>query len=224
MDIRFRRMMTSEEGRKMLAMEVEALKLRQVARHARPQFSSSGTHGTRRNARRLRAQPYSPRKGHPGEEDDVEMALLKPTGEGSATVAFVRVLVFSYDRSDSLSHRSSSSSSESSGSSSDSGDTGSTGSSFSLHLSSDSDGGSDLSLLTSDVVLERLEKVERVLLVARGAVLSVFRASCDFGRYASVFLWTVALRGTMRVCHLVIPGRSSSLASTSSSSFASAAI
>lgn len=65
---------------------------------------------------------------------------------------------------------------ESSSSSSDSG-SDSTGSSFSLDLSSGSDGGSDLSLLTSDVVLERLEKVENVLVLARSSALCIFRAS-----------------------------------------------
>lgn len=61
-------------------------------------------------------------------------------------------------------------------SSSDS-DSDSTGSSFSLNLSSGSDGGSDLSLLTSDVVLERLERVEKVLVLARSSVVSILRAS-----------------------------------------------
>lgn len=59
--------------------------------------------------------------------------------------------------------------------------------SFSLHLSSGSDGGSDLSLLTSDVVLERLEKVEKALVFARGAALSVFRASYGMSRIIQYF-------------------------------------
>ncbi|CAN0353007.1 unnamed protein product, partial [Scytosiphon promiscuus] len=40
MEIGFRRMVGSEEGRKMLAMEVEALNLREVARRARPKSST----------------------------------------------------------------------------------------------------------------------------------------------------------------------------------------
>ncbi len=69
----------------------------------------------------------------------------------------------------------------SSGSSSGSSDS-SSDSSFSLHLSSGSDGGSDLSLLTSDVVLERLEKVEKVLVAVRSTALSVlFTSYSKFG-------------------------------------------
>jgi len=65
-----------------------------------------------------------------------------------------------------------------SSSGSSSGSSGSsTGSSFSVHLSSGSDGGSDLSLLTSDVVLERLEKVEKVLVAARSTALTILFAS-----------------------------------------------
>ena len=76
----------------------------------------------------------------------------------------------------SSSFRAESGGSSSSGGSSGSSETSSE-SSFSLNLSSGSDGGSDLSLLTSDVVLERLEKVEKVITVARSTALSVLFAS-----------------------------------------------
>lgn len=94
----------------------------------------------------------------------------KRCGERTANLPF---LIVNSSASSSVRAESGGSSSGSSSGSSDS----STESSFSLHLSSGSDGGSDLSLLTSDVVLERLEKVEKVLVVARSTAVSVLFAS-----------------------------------------------
>lgn len=65
------------------------------------------------------------------------------------------------------------------GSPSDSDRTSST-SSFSLHLSSG--GASDISLLTEDVVLERLERTERSLIAVRDIVIWGWRAACGEGK------------------------------------------
>ncbi|CAN0138403.1 unnamed protein product [Ectocarpus sp. 6 AP-2014] len=209
MEMRFRRMMVSEEGRKMLAGEVQALTARQARRARRP---PRGTETTRRSARRRRKSSTSSSLTYPGEGDDVEMALLtKPHSAERRNSSRIR------SRSNSSSSSrgrgrgssrgrgrgsSSSSSGSSSGSSSSSSD--STESSFSLNMSSGSDGGSDLSLLTSDIVLERLEKVEKILTYSREAAFSIARSSYGFATHASVVVWTAARRGVMRVRRFIL--------------------
>ncbi|CAM9128059.1 unnamed protein product [Ectocarpus sp. 12 AP-2014] len=201
MEMKFRRMMVSEEGRKMLAGEVQALTTRQAKRARRP---PRGTSTARRFARRRRKSSTSSSLTYPGEGEDVEMALLtKPHSakgrNGSRTRSRSNI---SSRGSGTGSSRSSSSGSSSSASSSSSSD--STESSFSLNMSSGSDGGSDLSLLTSDLVLERLEKVEKILSYSREAAFSIARSSYGFARHVSVVVWNAARRGVMRVRRFIL--------------------
>ncbi|CAM9773704.1 unnamed protein product [Ectocarpus sp. 12 AP-2014] len=202
MEMRFRRMMVSEEGRKMLAGEVQALTTRQAKRARRPPL---GTATTRRSARRRRKSSTSSSLTYPGEGEDVEMALLtKPHSakrrNGSRTRSRSNISSRGSGRGSS---RSSSSGSSSSGSSSSS-SSDSTESSFSLNMSSGGDGGSDLSLLTSDLVLERLEKVEKILTYSWEAAFSIARSSYGFARHVSVVVWTAARRGVIRVRRFIL--------------------
>ncbi|CAN0178939.1 unnamed protein product [Ectocarpus sp. 8 AP-2014] len=196
MEMRFRRKMFSEEGRKMLAGEVQALTARQARRAQR---RSRGTETTRRSARRRRKSSTSSSLTYPGEGEDVEMALLtKPHSAERSNSSRIR------SRSNSSSRGSSGSSSSGSSSGSSSSSSDSTESSFSLNMSSGSDGGSDLSLLTSDLVLERLEKVDKILTYSRDAAFSIARSSYGFARRASVVVWTAARRGVMRVRRFIL--------------------
>ncbi|CAM9786706.1 unnamed protein product, partial [Ectocarpus sp. 13 AM-2016] len=201
MEMRFRRMIVSEEGRKMLAGEVQALTTRQAKRTRRLPL---GTETTRRSARRRRKSSTSSSLTYPGEGEDVEMALLTEPHSaerrnGSRTRSRSNISSRGSGRGRS---RSSSRGSSSSGSSSSSSDR--TESSFSLNISSGSYGGSDLSLLTSDLVLERLEKVEKILTYSREAAFSIARSSYGFARHVSVVVWTAARRGVIRVRRFIL--------------------